>query len=229
MARHWKFKLGAIQRLNDGTLAETKKDEIPASLILPFEGRLLSSFFASYLSTRESGFRPAYYELISCYLFQWEIRGIITTELTENNQIHISFHDRNLLTDVVEQELYDILSVNSLTGYMDKDEIHLFDWGQKVLALGETELLETNDVAFDQKGRIRFTKQGYDKSLAHASFEKYWENLSFITFYELDEQRQKEIIIVALSRSLTEEIEAFAREVDPVPEVLQIANRIWRF
>ena len=212
--------------LDDGTKVEDNGEEIPPSSELPFEGRVLATFYAVDLVMP---FRTCYYELISVYLFKWELVGIVKTELVTDFEQRLIFNEDVIPTSVLELELYELLKHNKLTGSSYEDKKLLSGWGKRVLAAGEIELLETKDVALGKSGRIRFTKQGYDKLLSHVSFEKYFMNLSFTTFDKMDHQRQKEEISFALLLSLTEEIEEFVNSNLKVPEMLQVANRVWRF
>jgi len=228
MTRHTKIKLGIIQVLDDGAVVESMNSDIKPSSELPFNGSILASFFASYLVMRESGVGANSHGLLSTYLFKWETKGIIKTELITDAEVHLTFDDTLLPTEAVELELYEILKSNDMFGDAGIDYDLLHDWSKKMLALGEAELLETGDVAFDQKDRIRFTRQGYDKSLGHGSFEKYFRDISFSTFCEKDYQRQEQGLSFVLLLELTEEIEEYVNSNQNVPEVLQIANRIWR-
>ena len=230
MTRHWKIKFGVIQTLNDGTLVESKNSDITANSALPFDGRILASLFASFLIGRELGTGIDYYGAVSQYLFNWEVEQLIKTEMVTDTQAHLIFNDTAMPTEEIELELYDILKSNDMTSSEKfSNQLHLLDgWGKKVLALGERALLETGDVAFDQKERIRFTKKGYTQSLRHASFSKYFTNLSLTTFCEMDILRQKQELSIALRLDLVEDIEKLALSNANVPEVLKIANRVWR-
>jgi len=203
-------------------------NDIKANSELPFNGSIMASFFASYLTLRESGFNGNYYGLVSAYLLKWEVEGILQTEMTSDLIVYPTFDHKRKPTHAVELELYEILKSNNIEdgGHIDDDALQ--DWSKKILALGEQELLETGDVAFDQKGRIRFTRQGYDHSLSHPSFEKYFENLSLPTFCNLDPQRQQQELSFALLFGLIEEIEEYINSNQNVPKVLQMANRVWR-
>jgi len=229
MIRRSKINLGVIQILNDGALVETLNKDIMASSDLPFNGSVKASFFASYLTLRESGFSANHYGLVSAYLFKWETEGILQTEMTKDSLVYLTFIDEQKPTAEIELELYEILKSNGIEdgGYIERTVLH--DWSKKILALGEQELLETGDVAFDQKNRIRFTRQGYNKSLSHPSFEKYFEHLSSTTFNEMDDQRQLQELSFALLLDLTEEIaEIIEPSSSETPEILKIANRVWR-
>lgn len=226
MIRQTKFKLGIAQILSDGTVVETMDHQIEADSTLPFEGRLLALFFATYLIMREQKDAGNWTGLISAYLFKWEMAGLITSEHFDESVTRFTFHDGKKPIDAIEIELYDILKSNLESGF---DFDLLQDWSQKVLAMGEKELLETSDVAFDAKGRIRFTSAGYDRSLSHGRFAKYWRSLSAATVCEKDETRLFQELSVALLLNLTEEIESFAIKRDEVSEMLLIANRVWRF
>jgi len=228
MTRRTKINLGVIQVLDDGALVESMNSHIKASSKLPFNDSIIASFFASYLSLRESRFGPNYHGLLSTYLFKWEREGLVKTELISETEARLTFADASLPTEEIELELYEILKANNMTGESEFDYELLHDWGKKVLALGEAELLETEDVAFDRKERIRFTRQGYDKSLSHGSFEKYFMNISFATFCEMDDLRQQQELSFALLFELTEEIEEYVDSNSNAPELLQIANRVWR-
>lgn len=221
--RHWKIKLGVIQILNDGSVVEALDADIKASMELPFGGHLLGSHFAGYLTLRESGARANHYGLLSAYLFKWERKKIVQTEMTTKTESHLTFNENPLPVDEIELELYQILKSNEIFN----DDL-LQDWGKKVLALGEAALLETEDVAFDQKGRIRFTKKGYDRSLSHRSFEKYFKDLSVSTFYEMDEALQEQTLSFALCLGLVDEIERLADTNSKQSEILHVVNRVWR-
>jgi len=225
MIRQTKLKLGITQILNDGSIVEAMDHEIIASSQLPFDGDLLASFFATYLTMRESKGAGNWSGLISTYLFQWEVDGLIKTSLDSDGRPHLTFNDVKPTTEI-ELELYDILKSNHLT---DFDYDLLKDWSQKVLALGEQALLELGDIAFDQKGRIRFTREGYDKSLSHGRFAKYWMDLSLLTFNEFDQKRQQQELSFALLLELTDKIQAFVSENSNASDILQIANQVWRF
>jgi len=227
MTRRTKINLGVTQILNDGAFVESMDSDIIASSELPFNGSIIASFFASYLTLRESGFGGNYHGLVSAYLFKWETEGILQTEMTDCG-LQLTFDSKNKPTEEIELELYEILKLNGIEDRGEFDHSILEDWLKKTLALGEAELLETEAVAFDQKGRIRFTKQGYYKSLSHRSFEKYFENLTFATFNEMDNQRQLQELSFALLFDFIEEIEEIIGDNSNVPEILQIANRVWR-
>ena len=230
MIRRTKIDLGVTQVLNDGAHVESMDSDIEASSDLPFDGSVKASFFASYLTLRESsaGFIGNYYALVNAYLFKWETEGILETEMTSDLVVYPTFSDEIKPTGEIEEELYEILHSTGIEdgGSLNCGELH--DWVKKILALGEQELLETGDVEFDQKDRIRFTRQGYDKSLSHPSFEKYFETLTPATFSEMDHQRQTQELSFALLLDFTEEIEALVEEYLDAPRLLQIANRVWR-
>jgi len=228
MVRHTKMKLGIIQVLADGAVVESMNHEINPSSDLPFNGNIIASFFASFLVMRESGVGANYYGLLSMYLFKWELAGIIKTKMITDAEVHLTFDDTKRPTTEVELELYEILKANDMFGAPGMDVNLLHDWSKKMLALGEAQLLETKDVAFDSKDRIRFTRQGYDKSLGHGSFEKYFRDISFSTFCEMDAHQQERELSFALLLGLIEEIEAHVNSNQNVPEVLQIANRVAR-
>ena len=227
MTRRTKINLGVIQVLNDGAFVESMDNDIIASSDLPFSGSIKASYFANYLTLRESGYGGNYYGLVSAYLFKWETEGILKTEMTDS-VVYLTFDDENKPTEEIELELYEILKSNGIEDGANIDYALLEDWSKKILALGEEELLETEDVAFDQKGRIRFTKQGYYRSLSHRSFEKYFENLTPATFNEMDDQHQLQELGFALLLDFTEEIESIIDPDSEAPELLQIANRVWR-
>ena len=228
MIRRTKISLGVTQVLNDGSHAESLDSDIEASSKLPFDGSVKASFFASYLTLRESGLSGNYFALASAYLFKWETEGILQTEMTSDLIVYPTFSDDSKPTEEIELELYEILKANDIEdgGVLDYDK--LAQWGKKIIALGEQELLETGDAAFDQKDRIRFTKEGYQKSLSHFSFEKYFENLTLTMFSKMDHQRQLQELSFALLLDFTEEIEALVKEDSDALELLQIANRVWR-
>jgi len=230
MVRRTKINLGVIQILNDAALVETMDSSIIASSDLPFNGSVKASFFASYLTLRESGwFKGNYYGLVSAYLFKWETEGILQTEMTEDLVVYLTFDSQKKPTAKIELELYKVLKSNGIEDGGQIDYSLLQDWTKKILALGEEELFKSGDVAFDQKDRIRFTRQGYNRSLKHPSFEKYFESLTPVTFSELDSERQLQELSFALLLDFREEIESIAKSDDEeVPELLQIANRVWR-
>ena len=228
MTRHWKIKLGVIQILDDGSIVESLDQEIKASSELPFSGNLLASHFARYLALREAGFGVNQYGLLSAYLFKWETAGFVQTEMIADSEVRVAFNDTGAPTEEIELELYQILRSNDVFGEAGFNHDLFQDWGKKVLALGEKDLLETKDVAFDKKDRIRFTRQGYDQSLSHRSFEKYFKDLSLSTFSKMDEKRQKQALSFALCLELTEEIEEFINANGSALEILQVANRVWR-
>jgi len=222
MIKQTKSRLGITQILNDGSIVEAIDRDIIASSQLPFDGKLLASFFATYLTMRESRGAGNWSGLMSAYLFRWEVEGLIKTSVDANQRLHIVFNDAKPITEI-ELEFYDILNANDLLAF---DYDLLKDWSQKVLALGEQALLETGDVAFDQKNRIRFTREGYDKSLDHGRFAKYWLDLSLAIFNELDDKRQREQLCFAL---LLELIDENSDVYSDMSEELQIASRVWRF
>ena len=226
--RQRKIYWGNIQILNDGTLVETKYSDIEASSDLPFNGSIKASFFASYLTLRESGFGGNYYALVSAYLFKWETEGILETKMTSGLIVYLTFKDDRKPTGEIELELYEILKTNGLEdgNSLNCDELH--SWVKKILALGEQELLETGDAAFDQQNRIRFTKKGYYKSLNHNSFIKCFENLTLSTFSKIEYQRQLQELSFALLLDFTEGIANLVEWESNTPELLQIANRVWR-
>jgi len=226
LTRQTKMRLGITQILNDGAIVEARDQDIIASSELPFDGNLLASFFATYLTMRESKGAGNWSGLISAYLFQWEIDGLIKTTIDADNRLRIRFIDEVRPMIDIELELYDILKSNDIAEF---DFDLLRDWSKKVLAVGEQELLETEDAAFDQKGRIRFTRGGYEKSLSHGSFIKYWISLSLTTFNQLDDHRQKQELIFALLLELTDEIQVFVNENNKACDILEIANRVGQF
>ena len=228
MVRRTKINLGITQILNDGSHAESMEKDIEASSNLPFNGSVKASFFASYLTLRESGLCVDYYTLVNAYLFKWETEGILSTKMNGDLIVFPTFSEKSKPTGEIELELYEILNDKAIEDGGGLDYGDLAHWGKKILALGEQELLETGDVAFDQKDRIRFTKQGYQKSLSHSSFEKYFESLTLSTFSKMDYQRQLQELSFALLLDLTEEIEALIGENADVLELLQMANRVWR-
>jgi len=228
VTKHTKIKLGVIQILADGAVVEAMNHQIQASSELPFAGSIPASFFANYLVMRESGYGANYHGLLSAYLFKWEMAGIVKTELVSETDVYLTFDDTVMPTEEIELELYEILKSNDMFRAPGFDYTLLHPWDKKILAIGENELLEAKDVAFDQKGRIRFTRQGYDQSLSHGSFEKYFRDISSATFCKMDPKRQQQELSFALLLELTEEIEAYVKAGQNVPEVLQIANRVWR-
>ena len=227
ITRRMKMKLGVVQVLNDGAIVEAMDADILPSSELPFNGNLLASFFATYLVMRESKGAGNWHGLLSAYLFKWEIEGIIQSEMTSETDARLIFTEI-VPTEAIELELYEILKSNDMFGDAGFDYDKLKDWSKKVLALGEAELLEAKDVAFDQKGRIRFTRQGYKKSLDHGSFAKYFMTLSSVTFCELDFQRQQQELSFALLLELTEDIEKVVGTNGNVSVVLKAADRVWR-
>ena len=229
MTKQTKLKLGVSQILNDGAIVEAMESDIKPNSQLPFEGRILASYFASYLTTREAGYMANYYGLISSYLLKWEHEGIVKSELPDNKKVYFEFNDQKSPTMGIELELYDLLKTNRLTGIIKEDYELLQNWIKKTLALGEQELLATSEVAFDAKGRVRFTKKGYEASLLQAGFEKNFLNLSLTTFKKQETEHQKQTLIFALLLDFTEEIENFTNSNEEVPEIIQIANRVWRF
>ena len=226
VTRRAKINLGILQVLNDGALVESMDSKIMASSDLPFSGSIKASFFASYLTLQESGYNGNYYGLVSAYLLKWETEGLLRTEMESEGVVYLTFTNNRKPAEEVELELYQILKSNGIEdgGFIDYSTLQ--DWIKKILALGEQELLEKEDVAFDQKGRIRFTRQGYKKSLGHPSFEKYFKNLTPATFSESDSERQLRELVFALLLDLIEDIEEIVD--NNAPEVLQIANRVWR-
>lgn len=225
LTKQTKMRLGITQILNDGSIVEAMDQEIMASSHLPFDGDLLASFFATYLTMRESKGAGNWVGLLSAYLFQWEVDGLIQTTIDEDNQLQFTFYEAEL-TSEIELELYDILKSN---GGISFDDELLKNWSRKVLAFGEYILLESGNVAFDIKNRIRFTKEGYHKSLDHGRFAKYWMDVDWAAFSKLSDQRQKEELSFAMLYELTEEIEGFIEGGGASSEMLEIANRVWRF
>ena len=224
--RRTKINLGIMQVLNDGALVESRDGNIMASSDLPFNGSIKASFFASYLTLHESGYSGNYYGLISAYLLKWETEGLLQTEMNSSGVVFLTFGSNRKPAEEIELELYNILKSNGIEDGGSIDYSVLQDWIKKILALGEQELLEKEDVAFDQKGRIRFTRQGYKKSLGHPSFEKYFTTLTSTTFNELDSERQQRELVFALLLDLNEKIEEIVD--NNAPDILQIANRVWR-
>lgn len=228
ITRHWKIKLGVIQILDDGSVVEALDQAIKASSDLPFDGHLLASHFARYLTLRESGYGANHHGLLSTYLFKWETAGMVQTQMMSDSEVRLTFNDTLIPTEEIELELYQILNSNEMFSDSGFNSDLLQDWGKKVLALGEARLLETSAVAFDQKGRIRFTKQGYDHSLSHRSFEKYFKDLSVSTFCKMDIKRQEQELSFALCLGLTDQLVKLVDSNGKASEVLQIANRAWR-
>ena len=230
MMRRWKIKFGVIQILNDGTLAESKNSDIIASSELPFNGSMVASLFASYLIGRELRAKIDYDGALGQYLFNWEVNGLIKTEMITHLKARLIFNDPVMPMAEIELELYEILKSNDMINSEKiTSQLHLLDgWGKKLLALGEKELLETGDVAFDEKNRIRFTSCGYDQSLGHARFTKYFMNHSLTTFCKMDQKRQQQELSMALRLNLRQEIEKLVDSNTEVPEILKIANRVWR-
>lgn len=227
MVRKTKLKLGVAQILSDGRIVEVMERDIKTDATLPFEGRFLSSFFASYLIMRENADAGNWQGLIAAYLFKWEVEGFIRSELTDDKTLKLTFCKENESTDALELELYEALKLNHDAEF---DFALLKEWSKKVLAAGEKELLETEDVAFDAKGRIRFTASGFDKSLSHGKFAKYWRKLSLSTVCELDDERLFQELTAALQLELIKDIKRIIGEDDQlVPELLKIAYRVWHF
>ena len=226
VTRRTKINLGVMQVLNDGALVESMDSNIMASSDLPFSGSIKASFFASYLTLHESGYNGNYYGLVSAYLLKWETEGLLQTEMNSDGIVFLTFVNNRKPSEEIELELYKILKSNDIEDGGSINYPMLQDWIKRIIALGEQELLEKEDVAFDQKRRIRFTRQGYHKSLSHPSFEKYFKNLTPTMFNELDSERQLRELVFAILLDLTVEIEDIID--NDASEVLQIANRVWR-
>jgi len=199
MTKKVKIKLGVIQVLNDGAIVETMNKDIKASSELPFDGNLLASFFAIFLTIRESAANPNWTNLINAYLLKWASVGLVQII---DGRLSLSIDD--VPDEQIERKLFEILNEEDILLNNLNNE-RLSDWGKHALALGETILTQNEDADFDTSGRIRFTRKGYNKSLSHAKFALYFFEISD-SFYDLDKNRQTNELCFAILLGLEEEI-----------------------
>lgn len=224
-----KFKLGVAQQLNDGRIVETMNKDIVTQKELPFENPL-GTYFLNYLVTRESGKELGNWQgLLSYYIFKWELAGNITTEFTSSFGVMVEPKKAPDVGDMHERTLYELLEASNFFKDLDFNGPQLIGWFKTALAHGEKLLVDTSDGAMDGKGRIRLTESGYQKSLDHGGFAKYWYTLTPGVFAAQNEKTQNQLLAGALLLEMYEDIENLTTKSTKPSFGLTVANKSWRF
>lgn len=222
--RRAKIKLGVIQVLNDGAIVESKDEDIRKISFMTLKYDTHAHYFMTFLTKRESDEKHGnWHGLVSYYLCNWELNGNVNTDLTSEEELVVSYVKQPV--DPTECELYNILKNNDLLVSKDFNNEEFRGWLNSVLAAAEKSLIESGHVAFDKKGRVRFTKKGYKVSLEMGGFLKYWENLGFFRYKQLYENQKRYRVGYALLFELYETLDKYSID----DEFLDIAKRVSKF
>lgn len=169
-------------KLSDGvTVRKPRLKDVAASNILPFNGSLPATYYA----LKKIGHAFAGSTALGSYLMKWEAEGIISIEKIGKKKINIIFNQTTTSLPQVELSLYDILRqaagshevlskaqlekwINEADGYSE-----IVKWEEELATVGEQELLVSGSVEADEKGKIRFTQQGFEKIVGMYGFMKY--------------------------------------------------------